>query len=131
MLRSSNVPFYGRFRDGSWLTPVLEQRRRYLQGGLSTHLEAEFLLHVMTVHESGMSNYLSKSFCVLSVIKLFAAKWNKKEKFWGISNNGKVAGIGVLNAKETILKKIYAPFIGHFYFGKYSFLLDTFWRHRE
>ena len=38
----------------------------------------------------------------------------------------KFAGINVLNAKGTILKKINVSFSVHFCYGKYSSTLDTF-----
>ena len=53
----------------------------------------------------------------------------QKRNFRGASTNEKHAGISVLIAKETILRKINGSFCVHFFHGKYSFILDTFSEH--
>ena len=50
----------------------------------------------------------------------------EKRCFRGALSNKKLAGISLLNAKETILKKKNVSLTIHSCLGKYSYNLDTF-----
>ena len=63
--------------------------------------------------------------------KYHSFQFDYKRSFSGDSTNGKVAGISVMNAKCTILKKMNVSFILHFCPGKYSLSLNTFWAYHE
>ena len=54
---------------------------------------------------------------------------NFKREIPGVLTSGELTGISMLNAKETIEKKMNVSFIVGFCLGKYSFSLNTSWTH--